>query len=528
MAKNAFADYDDSPELWRNWRHPGPKAKGWALSKAPMHFIIGPVGSAKTSEGAMKCLDVARRQNPTPRRRYWQERFIKPGHPAWENAHPVRMARIAAIRMNYRRMWDTLIPSYYDVFGHQLGAWKTEANGPADHKYEIFDQRYGLLQVHVQFRSLGDQDLESFIRGFQVTAFWLNEADELPPESPGLFYQRTGRYPSPADRPENPDEEAWNGVFGDMNMPDEDNWFYVDYMQNTPDGCEIFIQPSGFDPNAENLSNLLKIKPNYYRDKAKLMKPWEIRRFLENKPGFSRSGSPVYDNFVDLQDGGHVGSEDMGPEPGARLIIGVDQGLKSAVTINQATSTGHFLTLHEIVTEPDTVTGGKEQGERTGRLLLAEYPKWANSGNFVVIADPAAKQRNSSKSSFYFDFCAGLIAVLNTAPVQLAPTNSVEARVGAVRDLLAANTRDGQRVYRIHPRCRYLRRGFVGGYKIERVQGKPGQFKDQPAKNEYADPHDALQYAALTVKPEKLKTVNPAAPAAQKRVGAVRSVQVTM
>ncbi len=50
----------------------------------------------------------------------------------------------------------------------------------------------------------------------------------------------------------------------------------------------------------------------------------------------------------------------------------------------------------------------------------------------------------------------------------------------------------------LDPRCGVLRKGFNGGYKYRRVQVSGDErFTDEPNKNRYSHPHDALQYAAL-------------------------------
>ena len=43
-----------------------------------------------------------------------------------------------------------------------------------------------------------DHSLENFVRGFELTAWWLNEVDELPPGALGACYDRADRrFPAP-------------------------------------------------------------------------------------------------------------------------------------------------------------------------------------------------------------------------------------------------------------------------------------------------------------------------------------------
>jgi hypothetical protein len=50
----------------------------------------------------------------------------------------------------------------------------------------------------------------------------------------------------------------------------------------------------------------------------------------------------------------------------------------------------------------------------------------------------------------------------------------------------------------LDPCCQVLRKGFNGGYKYRRIQVTGEErFTEEPMKNQYSHPHDALQYVAL-------------------------------
>ena len=80
---------------------------------------------------------------------------------------------------------------------------------------------------------------------------------------------------------------------------------------------------------------------------------------------------------------------------------------------------------------------------------------------------------------------------------QAAPSNAPVMRLGAVRKYLNQLI-DGEPALMVSNTCRVLRKGFNGGYKYERVQVSGDErFRDQPCKNRFSHPHDALQYAAM-------------------------------
>src|SRR5262249_9143841 len=57
---------------------------------------------------------------------------------------------------------------------------------------------------------------------------------------------------------------------------------------------------------------------------------------------------------------------------------------------------------------------------------------------------------------------------------------------------------DGRAALIISSKCQILRKGFAGGYQRKFVKASGGgQLHEQPAKNQFSHPHDALQYLLL-------------------------------
>jgi hypothetical protein len=109
----------------------------------------------------------------------------------------------------------------------------------------------------------------------------------------------------------------------------------------------------------------------------------------------------------------------------------------------------------------------------------------------VCMGDPAGAQRAQTDARSCFDEvrAAGL-------EINAAPTNAFIPRREAVAGFLTRMV-DGKPAFQLSPECKMLRRGFQGGYHFERVQVSGERYKDQPAKNQFSHPHDALQYLAL-------------------------------
>lgn len=477
--------------LWRDFEPPGPKAHGWLYSEArEFAGIIGPYGSAKTTTGAMKCMRTTCRQ-----------------HPSTKDAR--RKAQIAAVRPNYRRMHDTLIPSVRKFFGKDA-QWDGPKNGPQDCRLIWDEPGLGVCQLEILFRAFGDESIESFVRGFEPTAWWVNEFDEEPRGALSKMKSRAGRHllhEKPHDRP----PAEYCPVFGDTNMPDLDSWVHDILLKNPRDGVEIFLQPSGMSADAENLKNLRLIDPHYYENMRAAFEAEgdfaSVRRFIENLPGYTPSGKPVYPGFRYER---HIGPVAMRPDPMKRLIIGVDQGGQAAAIIGQRAGPLKARLFREVVLAEGAFYGGEEFGRLLGRVMLDEFKRWLQPGGFIIRMDPAAKQRHAGTKeddprNWAFDFIDGFEAETGFANTDwdIAETNIVKRRIGAVRKLLAwRDPTDGTEGLQIHPDMLVTGRGFAGGYKYAGVQGKPGEYHHEPDKNRFSNPHDALQYLALEIAPE--------------------------
>lgn len=480
-------DQDTEHEgLWRRgFEPPGPKAEGWIFSDAQMAFIIGPYGSAKTTCGGKKALRIAMQQHPSTN-------------------DGIRKALITCVRPNYRRMEDTLIKSVKDFFGED-GQWNGPSNGPQDYFLRVHE-RGEIIHLHMIFRAFMDMAIESFVRGFQPTSWWVNEFDELPRGALGHMASRTGRYKL-SERPKDLPPVKYCRVFGDSNMPDLDNWAH-DVLLKQPDaGVEIFLQPSGFDPAAENIQNLRLIDPDYYENMAARLRKdngeWAVKRFIENKAGYTPHGSPVY---IEFNDSVHLAPRTLTPDPMRQLVIGVDQGGQTACAITQKARTGTVLVLGEVVPEPGDFIGGEEMGRRLARYLAEQedFEKFLRQTGLKIVIDPAGAQRNATNKSgeetrnFINEFRRGFSAEAGFTPsITIGRTQILKKRIGAIKKLMRTPTITGGAGILFHPRCRTLLRGCAGGYRYNQVQGKPGEYHPEPDKGFYSNVHDALQYAGL-------------------------------
>ena len=198
-----------------------------------------------------------------------------------------------------------------------------------------------------------------------------------------------------------------------------------------------------------------------------------------------RDGKPVYMNWTDVF---HLAKKDEEAHKSYPLICGYDcTGRHQAWVINQWLPNGRFHTYDELYSEDTDV-----------RTFLREVVKpfmWANYNGLPmrVIADPAGKRRGDTDSRNAF-----LEAKSQGVTLHPAYSNTWDARYGAVNRLLIASPIDGRGRYQLNPRCKILHKGFLGEYRLDRVQvSGQERFRDEPAKNKASHPHDGLQYSVM-------------------------------
>ncbi|WP_439813990.1 hypothetical protein [Zavarzinia sp. CC-PAN008] len=444
------------------WTPPGPVAAAFMRSRAEMVGIMGPIGSGKTSAVVNKILKIASEQAPSP-------------------IDGVARTKWVAIRDTYRQLHKTTIPTWRQWV--PLPGWSGgENDGPASHDivFQVPGPR-GMkrVELRVEFVALGDRSIEDVARGYEITGFWLNEADLVTRDAVTYLPGRL-RYPSQVEG-----GPTWKGGLCDFNAPDTESWCFDLFVENRPEGWEFYRQPSGFSPQAENLHNL---PAGYYETAAKGQSDWYVRRMIRNEFGYSRDGKPVYGEFSDAL---HISAEPLAPLRGVKLRLGFDQGLNPAAVIGQRDSFGQRRILDELCLE----NVGAERFSRELLALLGErYPGFDVDCGW---ADPAAGAR-AAQAREDEQTWRDVVAAKTGIAIRLAPTNGILARTEAVRQQLTRTLDGGRPAILVSSRCKVLRRGFNSLYRYKRVRSGSGEtFHDEPEKNFEANVHDALQYLEL-------------------------------
>lgn len=466
----------------RTYQPPGPVAEAFLRDRSPVRWIMGPIGSGKTNACLFDALTIAT-QMP---------RCID----------GIRRFKGFVFRDTYTKLWDTMIPSWWQWFPESMGNWSGARGRQATHRMR-FDQPDGaVLEFEMEFRALDEHaDIEAALKGLEGSWAYLNEGDTLneqvltnilgrvkqkrfPPHRmlpPGAFV---------IDAQGNRDPNYFAGVIGDMNPPDVDNYTYNLFEEVRPDGYKIFKQPSGRSPQGENRQG---VTLQSYLDLAKLNahRPDYVRRMIDGQYGYSRDGLPVYPEFDDSR---HVAEEALKPARNLPLRLGFDQGVTGpAMLVGQFDYRGQLRILDELV--PGSRIGPTAFGNQCKYFLNERFPGMTVHSATCDLAGFSGGDKEEGDHAW-----AETVSEALQFALLPAPTNELDARHDVIRQLLTHFIDGREPALWISPTCRVLRKGFNSHYKYELVGvGKNAVPAVKPKKNLWSNPHDALQYLALDI-----------------------------
>lgn len=467
---------------------PGPISDRFMLSRAFLQIIVGPVGSAKTMTMLRKLRRIGLMQGAVP-----DERGVLR-----------RRARCGVIRESYPNLEKNTLPSWFRIHPESDGKFGWKA--PYSHRLNLIQRQdeYGktaeYCDFEMEFRAIGDRSVEEACRGWEINAVGIDEADLQPPDLMSFLSGRVGRF-----NELDPRLVVDPTIIMALNAPYIDNWVYPlafekdlldlfdqDLIEALGDRplLEVFIQPGGRDPGAENLHNLPK---GYYMIQAAVNKyrPDYVARMIDNRPVPMQHGQPVYPQFDYAR---HVRPLDFDPK--RMLIIGFDQGLTAAAVACQRTDQGYFRALREAVSflQAGKVLrkiGPTAFGQMVKAMLAEHFPD-VHPDRIRLVGDPAAWRARDNEDSERdwiraFEKAVGLKA-------HKAKTNKQGLRHEAIWRAQADH--DG---YAVDPACKHLIRGHLGGYRYRDADMKDGETRGhlEVADTIYTHVCDAEQYGAV-------------------------------
>jgi hypothetical protein len=405
-----------------------------------------------------------------------------------------RYSRIAIIRQSLKDLKATALKDIRGWFG-AIADWRVSES--------TLYLEYGDVYSEWPFIPLDEPDDVKRLLSLQLTAAYVNECIETDINLLSDIAGRVGRYP-------NNDQGlcSWSGIWADTNAPIMGTpW--ATFLENPPPDWQIFHQPGGLHPAAENLAHLnqtpetillaeddprrLDQGRGYYHRLMSVGTPDYIRRYVSSELGRDPAGTAVFaESFrVDY----HVSKTPLDPVYGRMLIVGQDFGRSPWSVICQLDHNGRLLVLEEVPGKgPSGENVGLEQHVTTN--LIPKLVQQRYAGRPVgLIGDPAGRAKDSLFELNSFDVLksCGLAA-------EPAPTNDLDPRLRAVESFFVKNVGGGPAILIDGTRCQTLVAALNGQYKFSvRPDRSGGMFvKDIPEKlHPWSDVADALQYVCL-------------------------------
>lgn len=485
-----FAD-GNMPELGA-FSFPGPVAEAYYWDDSSVVGIQGPVGSGKTTTKMRRKL----------RRAMMMPRSVIDG---------VRYYKCLFVRETYRQLWATVIPSYLETFPRHLGNWSGGRGDPVRHHIRFADE-VGEIDFVAEFMAFGD-NIAASLRGLQVTDLDISEADTNPLETMTFGIGRIMRYPAKQHfEGYAPEYLSYGQIDCDFNAPDEDNWtfkFFHDEKERQEiakvlnatlgkDAKQIsfnfYRQPGYGEPGVENLANL---SPGYYELQIatnKLAGKSDVtNRMVYNKTTYLRAGEPVFSREFNRRI--HVADDSLQPDPGLELMFGFDQGFKAAGLIAQFEDPFHWTIFDEMHFPKERLLA-TEFGRRFDARLSERFGHLRRGDGWGDMAGEAGASQATEETANW-NRLAAKAASIRIRPQRIG-ANVIGPRLEAVRAPLEF-VQGGRPGLLIHPRCKFLIRGFEARYVWKDEVDASGDKRKVPDKSlTEANVMDALQYLMLS------------------------------
>jgi hypothetical protein len=447
-----------------------PTGARFMKSAAFGRLIAGPVGSGKTVACVIELL----------RRAVGQSKG-KDGY---------RHTRFAVVRQTLKQLKDTVLKDCQQWL-QGLGSWKVSEN--------TFHLEFGDVRSEWVFIPLENAEDQARLLSMQLTGGWLSECIEMDLDVLGPLSGRLGRYPSGEQG-----SPTWFGWIADTNFPTEMTPWHT-FMENPPMGVQIFKQPSGLSPEAENLNWLVQTEetvklPTDHPDRIKQGRRYYerfvemygeesdwVRRYVKAEYGDDPSGAAVFKNtFISNF---HI-VEDTLLIPGYPLLIGQDFGRNPWSLIAQMDHMGRLLVHQEV---PGTNVGLEKHVFQNLKPVL--YSQKYMGFRVAAVGDPSGV----AKGNVAEESCVEAMTRLGV-PCFPAPTNDIEPRLRAVEALLGRQINGGPALMISRAGCPHLCRAMSGGYRFTKF--KTGALRTKPDKDDkdgFSHVADDLQYLSLCV-----------------------------
>lgn len=446
-----------------------PTGAAFMRSNGFFRLIAGPVGSGKTTCCLFELMRRSTMQRPAP--------------------DGVRYTRWAIVRQTLEQLRSTVLKDIQQWLG-------AVANYKVSEKTVFFDFQLNdgtWVKSEWILIPMDDPQDQRRLLSSQLTGAWMSEAIEMSVELVVAIQGRCGRYPSAMQG-----GASWFGVIADTNMPSVGTEWHRKMALEKPDNWEIFIQPGGFDPDAENLDWLLQTPESlrlplghpdrrarglqyYHNLLANGNDDW-VDRYVNAKYGADPSGQTVFKGSFKK----HHLVRGLEPVRNRNLIICQDFGRNPCALLIQLDEHERLLVLEEVVS-----TNMSLSTHMTTHLRPVLMDERYFGLPMYFIGDPSGRAQDSVYDIDPFTYLRS-----QSFMAYPAPSNDLDRRIGAVEQWLMKMYADGPGMQIDEDRCPKLTEALSSRYRY--AKRKNDQLTPKPEKlNPWSDLADCLQYGAL-------------------------------
>lgn len=513
-------DFSTAPMLWE-----------FLNDANPFRFLIGPVGSGKSTACVTEVMRRAMEQEPAQADGY---RYFKAG----------------VVRNTMAQLIQTTLETWLAIFPED-SCGPVRRSSPMRHNINIPSKNWRSdlpvddpgqgapgLHLMVEFFALDRPKDVRKLLSWEGTMIWFNEVREIPKPIIDAADGRVGRYPSDKHGGVEP---TWFGIIADTNPPDEDHWLYELDIGERPIGWSFYHQPPGViemkqdgkafisvdpkfpgfvvsedshifqaartlwavNPAAENLPNLpfnrqldRKSDPDnrlmrqlgqggyYARQTQGKHRDW-IRGYLQGRYGYIQEGKPVIPEFsVD-----DMVVDNLPVIPDVKIGGGLDFGgntLNPAAIFGQR-HRGIYLIHAECVGSDIGLNRFAPQMKQT---FADTFPGRKHDDEGIIHGDPAGAVKDGVFETVAFDNIRS-----HGFNVQPAPSQDPKVRINGIKAPMGRYV-DGKPGILIHRRCKTLIKGLAGAWRFRKLGiANEERYAEKPEKSHpYSDVCEAAGY----------------------------------
>jgi hypothetical protein len=453
--------------------HAPPTVSQFMQSEAFFRLIAGPVGSGKTTGLIFELMRRALTQGTS--------------------LDGFRYTRFALLRQTLQQLKQTVLKDISHWFSG-IAHWKVSES--------TIYFNFGDVRSEWILLPLEEPEDRRRLLSMNLTGALVSECIEIDYDLMDDVAGRCGRYPMATDG-----GPTWFGIIADTNMPPEGTpWHSA--MVVPPVDWEVFTQPGGLTPNAENLDWLVQTAETlrlpighperhaqgrrYYERLARSNNQNWVKRYVHAEFGPDPSGTAVYAGSFRIK---FHAVDNLEPHPNTTLYIGQDFGRDPWSIIMQLDYRGRLLVLEEVPAED---IGLRTHLRTNLRPKLAD-PRYQNRP-VVVIGDPAGVAKSQYDEVNAFD-------VLKQEGFACVPagTNDIDTRLRTVEEWLLQQRDGGAAMVFDKTRCPTLVHAMNGMYRYSKTNLDVS--KPLPDKNRWSHPADAHQYGVLGTKGNTARSI---------------------